>query len=353
MYTRRMYSPRQMLAWTRFELALFLALSALVVVLNHVLGFKWAHLPWLPIALVGTAVAFILGFQNSAAYDRAWEARKIWGGIVNSSRAFGTMVNDFISDQYAATPVAPEALAAERRELVGRHIAWMTALRHALRQRKPWEEFDAHRTNREWTERIGVHEHAVPLEQDLENLMPIENCDEVRAKTNLATQIMGLQSRHIARLHREGLMNDYQQVAFQGVIGDLIAEQGKSERIKNFPYPRQYATLNRLFMWIFVLLVPFGTIDAFIDFGAEIDAFHPEVAPNLVWLNVPFAALVMWIFHTTERIGRVTENPFEGGANDVPITTISRGIEIDLLEMIGEDPANIPPPVEPHDDVQS
>ncbi|MBW1830310.1 MAG: hypothetical protein JRJ10_01220, partial [Deltaproteobacteria bacterium] len=67
----------------------------------------------------------------------------------------------------------------------------------------------------------------------------------------------------------------------------------------------------------------------------------------------PFSALVMWVFHTMERIGRTSENPFEGTPNDVPITTIARGIEIDLREMLDEDPASIPPPIEPQHHTQT
>jgi putative membrane protein len=54
-----------------------------------------------------------------------------------------------------------------------------------------------------------------------------------------------------------------------------------------------------------------------------------------------------------ERIGRVSENPFEGNSTDVPITTMSRGIEIDLREMLNETPASIPAPIEPKYDTQT
>ncbi len=78
MYTQRIFTPAQVLVWTRRELVVLIFLAAVPVILYDVLGQHWMHLPWLPVALVGTAVAFILGFQNNAAYDRTWEARKIW-----------------------------------------------------------------------------------------------------------------------------------------------------------------------------------------------------------------------------------------------------------------------------------
>ncbi len=353
MYTRRIYSPWQMLLWTRYDTLLFLFVSFLSVLVFHVFDLRWAHLPWLPIALIGTAVAFILGFQNNAAYDRAWEARKIWGGIVNASRGLGTTLNDFVTDRLATEPITEDELFAIRRRMAKRHVAWMTALRHGLRADRPWEQFGRQLTNREWEDRIAARERRMTLEEDIAGQLSDAEWAEVSGKANVATQIIGLQSHELAELRRRNLIDDWRHVEMQRQLNELLDLQGMAERIKNFPYPRQYATLNWLFMMIFVMLVPFGTVHEFWALGEEVRDAHPQIAPYLVWLNVPFGALVMWIFHTTERIGRVTENPFEGGANDVPITTMSRAIEIDLLELIGEAPEAIPAPIESHGGIQS
>ena len=139
----------------------------------------------------------------------------------------------------------------------------------------------------------------------------------------------------------------------QNLLNELVALQGKSERIKNFPYPRQYASLNYYFMWIFVVLLPFGVMFEFGKIGNEMAAAYPTIGKYFVWLSIPFSALVMWVFHTMERIGRSSENPFEGTPNDVPITTIARGIEIDLRQMIDQDPSDIPAPIEPQYDTQT
>ena len=64
-----------------------------------------------------------------------------------------------------------------------------------------------------------------------------------------------------------------------------------------------------------------------------------------VWLTIPFATAVSWVFLTTDKIGDWSENPFEGLANDVPITAMARGIERDLLQMIGEE--ELPPERQP------
>ena len=90
-------------------------------------------------AVLGTAVAFLVSFKNNASYDRLWEARKIWGGIVNASRTWTIMVKDFITNDHAEDKLSQEALHNIHKELVHRHVAWLTALRYQLRKDKPWE----------------------------------------------------------------------------------------------------------------------------------------------------------------------------------------------------------------------
>ena len=89
MYTRKKYKVWDMIKWTRRELRFFIIIAIIVTVFYEVLGFGWLQIPWTPIALLGTAVAFLIGFQSNAAYGRIWEARQIWGGIVNDSRMLG------------------------------------------------------------------------------------------------------------------------------------------------------------------------------------------------------------------------------------------------------------------------
>ena len=353
MYTKPRYSLKDMMLWTRIDTLLFLAIASVPVVLYQIIGLKWLHLPWLPIALIGTAVAFIISFQNNASYDRVWEARKIWGGIVNASRAWGVMVKDFVTNERAEEKASDAELAGIHRELIFRHVAWLTALRHAMRQGRPWEQHLLTKTNREWAEKIGVRERLHSLDEELEPYLAEDERAELDAKSNKPTQILSQQSTRLRELKLRGLIEDFRHMEMENVLVELYALQGKSERIKNFPYPRQYATLNSIFLWIFILLLPFGVMFEFDRIGQELQASYPLVGKYFVWLSVPFSAMVMWVFHTMERIGRISENPFEGKSTDIPITTISRGIEIDLREMLGEDPATIPDPIEPQHDTQT
>ena len=353
MYTKKRYSVSDMIYWTRHETFIFIVMTIIPVVIYDLLGQKWLHLPWLPIALIGTAVAFILGFQNNAVYGRLWEARKIWGGIVNASRSWAIMLNDFITNDFTEQKASDEELRSIRKTLIMRHVAWMTALRHAMRARKPWEHFMQEKTNREWSDVIGIREHRVELREELEGYLSPDEIEQVLTGTNKAALILALQSKTVRELRTRGLIDDFRHMEMQGMLTELFSLQGKSERIKNFPYPRQYATLNWVFLWIFIILLPFGVLYEFDKIGTELMPDYPILGDYFVWLAVPFASLVMWIFHTVERIGRSGENPFEGSANDVPITTMARGIEIDIRQIIGDDPSTIPGQVEPIRGVQT
>lgn len=342
MYTQKKYKLFDMVKWTRMDTYIFVVVSLIPLVLYKLLGFRWLQLPWLPIALIGTAVAFIIGFQNNVTYGRIWEARKIWGGIVNFSRSWTMMVKDMVTNEYAQEARTDHELKQEITTLVYRHIAWITALRHAMRQARPWELFMKHKTNAKWSHMMNIPERTFTLEEELSPLLTTQELKYVMTKTNKPATLLSMQSKHLRQLKESGHIWEFSFLELEGMLKELFNLQGKSERIKNFPYPRQYATLNHYFVWIFLFLLPFGLIPAFDKMGFELMGEFPQLASHFVWLAIPFGVVVSWVFHTMERIGRAGENPFEGTANDVPISTIARGIEIDLREMLDENADKIP-----------
>ena len=352
MLTKKRYSVKNLIVWTRLETLVFIIYAAAITVLYAVLDFTFLNLPWTPIALIGTAVAFVVGFQNNSAYGRIWEARKIWGGIVNTSRTWGMKIQDMVSDEHSKTPVDAEFISNQKRQLIYRHIAWMTSLRHAMRQPKPWEVSMKEHTNKEWEHLIHIPERIISLEDDLEPYLSAEEKSYILEKGNKATALLFLQSKHIRELKDKYLIWEFSFLELENVLQELFTLQGQSERIKNFPYPRQFATLSNLFVKIFILLLPFGIIPEFSKIGIGMLDKFPIVGNYFVWLAIPFCVIVSWVFHTMERIGRVGENPFEGTANDVPISTISRGIEIDLRQMMDEDNDDIPKQFPSEHDVQ-
>ncbi len=358
MYTRRIFPVKGVIKWTRRHILLFLLLSTIPVILFDLLNWKWLHIPWLPVGVLGTAVAFLVSFKNNASYDRLWEARKIWGGIVNSSRSWTIMVKDFITNTHANAPLNDKELQSIKREIVHRHVAWLTALRYQLRASKPWEmHLKKEKSNADFRENhYVVLEDRIPIKEAIEPYLSLEEYNEVFAKGNKPSQILGVQSRRLKELKAQGLIEDFRHMEMTNLLVEFYTLQGKSERIKNFPYPRQYATLNYIFVWSFILLLPYGVMEGFEVIGDRVlgdlsthkiktDIMHrlqEFIARHFVWFSIPFSALLSWVFHTMEKIGENTENPFEGGPNDVPITNMSRGIEIDIRELI--DDVNIPEP---------
>jgi ion channel-forming bestrophin family protein len=340
MYTKKIYKATDLIMWTRFETYIFTIIAVVWVSMYYFFNLEWLKVPWTPLALIGTAVAFVIGFQNNAAYGRIWEARMIWGGIVNTSRTFGMFVQDMLTNEYAKKTMTAEELNQEIKILTYRHIAWLTALRHAMRISKPWETTSRHITNQEWG--LKPPEINAVLEDDLKPYLSENDMKYVMDKNNKQTAILYQQSHHLRQLKEQGIIWEFSFLELENIIQELFTLQGKSERIKNFPYPRQFATLNHFFMWIFVFFLPLALVPQFADIGKEFTATYPIISDIFIWFSVPFYIVIAWIFHTMERIGRTGENPFEGTSNDVPISTIARGIEIDLRQNLGEDKNDIP-----------
>ena len=138
MHTGKHYTLREVLYWTRRDIYFLLVLGTIPTVLYEVFDVRLT-IPWVPIALIGTAVAFIVGFKNNATYGRLWEARQIWGSIINASRSWGILVKDFVTIKNTIANISDDDLVAIHKRLIYRHIGWLTALRFQLREPRPWE----------------------------------------------------------------------------------------------------------------------------------------------------------------------------------------------------------------------
>jgi putative membrane protein len=321
MYIKRNYGFFMTFNWSRKPFLIGLIYAACINVIVDLLGAEFS-VPWQPISVIGIAVSFYLGFKNNSSYDRTWEARKIWGGIVNSSRTFGAALCAFVQGADAT---------AVRRELIYRHIAWLTALRHQLRMPRSWE----HPLDQERYASVPrPGEVPGPAGQaEMAKYISAGELSAVHTCSNPATQLLRNQSVRLQELRNAGYFEDFRHMEFHSLIAELYAEQGRAERIKNFPFPRQYASTALWLTMVFAFFVPLGMLDV-IGPGAR----------WLFWISPLLSALIIWIFFLMEMIGDYSENPFEGTYNDVPITSIARGIEIDLREMIGD--SGIPGPAE-------
>ncbi len=327
----------KVLKWSGHHVIWLSACSTLIALLYKYEVIQFA-IPWLPISVIGTAVAFYVGFKNNSAYDRMWEARKIWGAIINSSRAWGSYVDSFISNQFRDEDASDEHMYTIKKRLIYRHIGWLYALRSQLLVSAPWEHINqgggVGRLARRYQESFGVGLVADEVTQtELKNFLPAEEHDRLINHVNTATQIINEQSRNLQELRKDDLIDDFRQMELQQILYHFYEHQGKCERIKKFPLPRQYANMSFYFVGIFLLLLPFSMIPELMKLG--------EMG---FWFAIPITALVGWVYVMMEVIGDYSENPFQGMANDIPMLSLCRVIEIDLREMLGE--TDLPPSIE-------
>lgn len=343
MYIYKNFDWKGVLRFSGGHIVWISAWATLVAVLFHYFHLEWFSIPWLPLSVIGTAVAFYIGFKNNQAYDRLWEARKIWGGIVNSSRMWGSNVRAFVSNQFMQEPYSEEELKHVHQTLVYRHIAYLYTLRSQLLIPTSWEHISqggfvgktAERRMKTWG--VGLHHDAV-TEKELRALLPPNELDHFINYKNTATQLIDKQSQDLKALREKGLVDDFRHMDLQKLLNDFYTLQGQAERIKKFPLPRQYGSVSFIFVGLFIFLLPFGMVSEFHELGHW-----------AIWLSIPFTVMVGWVYIMMELVGDYSENPFEGLGNDIPMLSLCRVIEIDLREMLGE--TDLPPSIEPKNGV--
>lgn len=296
-------------------------------------------IPWLPASIIATAVAFYVGFKNNQAYDRVWEARKIWGAIVNSSRSWSNMTDNYVSNLFREEMATEIELKKLKQQLIYRHIAWLYTLRNQLLVATQWEHASLKGLYGTWgrknIERFGLGNYKnEDIDAILKKYLTGHEYAGKSKYANHATQLIHLQGKQLADLRANNFLNDFKHVELQKMLNDFYDQQGKAERIKKFPLPRLYANLSFIFVCIFIILLPFCLMGEFSKLG--------DIG---IWISVPLVVIVGWVYVSMELVGDYSENPFEGSYNDVPMLSICRTIEIDLLQMLGED--KIPAPIQP------
>lgn len=333
MHTGNSYKFIEFILWTRRNLYRLAIIGIVPVILYQGFGWKWLAIPWTVVALLGTAAAFLVGFKNTQTYNRTWEARQIWGSILNISRTWGVQCRDFLDD--------PE----RTKVLVYRHFAWLTALRYQMREARAWEN-SSKPHNIEYRKYFSVPEMETTLETALTKYLSPDELQYILSTKNRAAQLMSLQSKNLKDLADQGKLDNFRFLELEKLVREFYEQQGRSERIKNFPYPRQFATINIFFINLFSWMLPFAMLKEFDKLNENMSGI---MQGYMVWLVIPFSMMISWVFTSLEQVGESTENPFEGGANDVPISQMSRTIEIDLREMLGE--TDLPPAIQPKNNI--
>ena len=326
MYVGSRFTLKVLWHYARVNLIRALLISVAAVLLYKYAGLDWVAISFVPVASVGTAVAFYVGFKNNQAYDRLWEARRLWGQITNTSRAFAATLISLVPDKDV------------QREFVHRNITWIHILRMQLRRNIPWatSNTNLHRDYLSEEHDLETFDHG--LRRIFEEIGAMEHYPAFAGRANPAAHGLKKQIHELGRLKKQGHLDMYEHSDLVRHINTLYDCQGGCERIKSTPLFRQYSIFSRVFVLIFIVLLPFGLLK-------EMD----KLGEYGVWLTIPFSMLVSWVFFTMEQIGEYSENPFDNSVNDVPLAYICRNLEIDLREFVGD--TNIPKKMEPIDGV--
>jgi putative membrane protein len=336
MYVKRNISWKVVLSFAWRNVLFFAIYGFLVAFIHHNLSHKGINIaiPFLPISTIGIAVAFYVGFKNNQSYDRFWEGRKIWGGIVNYSRTWGNAVLSFVTLKHTNGDISKAEMEQHHKILIYRHLAWINALRLQLRRPSIFSINYKKGSSKFYLGAPGTEEWKKCVGCFLEH----EENEDLKSRKNVATQLVRNQGRHLKKLEELGLIEDFRHMELMGYLEESYNLQGKCERIKNTPLPRQYAYFSGLFVWAFILLMPFGLVGEFASMGHD-----------TIWLMIPIYVLVSWIFITMEVVGDNSEDPFENFVNDVPMTALCRTIEIDLKDMLDEE--NLPEKIKPKNNI--
>lgn len=326
MYIGKKLTKRGIWFFARKNIIITTLLSTTVVVLYHFFEVKFIAIPFLPVSTIGTAVAFYVGFKNNQAYDRLWEARRLWGGFTNTSRTFAASFISLVKDK------------AIQKEVLLRHIGYLNLVRLQLRKNIPWAtgQEDYHRQAISEAEEIQEYHQAV--KDFFDRIGKPELYEKYKDKGNIANLALQFQFEKLTSLKREKIIDDFEHSDLTRLLDELYNLQGGCERIKTTPLFRQFSLFSNIFVKLFITLLPFALVTELVKIGS-----------HGIWLVVPCSVLVSWVFMSMEQVGESSENPFDNGMNDIPISTICRNIEIDILEMLGE--TNLPPKIEPFNDV--
>jgi putative membrane protein len=325
MHLGRKYRLSEMVMWTRWEIAWLLVWSVATTALLILTRWHFLTIPAALLAIVGTAVAVVLAFKNQQCFARVNEALSIWGQITAASITWGAKLAATLGHA-DAQPANPPL-----KDMFYRHLAWLTALRFALRARKVWENtFEP--GNKRYLARLPTPESQSTLDKELATYLGADDLQRVTAHGgDKDTLLLQWQYGTVDDLYRKGTIDSSVFFLLTSALDELVRLQGAAKRIKNYPYARNYYSITLVLVKAFVVMMPFGLFPLFWDLGKP-DGIERWTA----WLNVPASAFVGWAFVTLEKIGENSSNPFEGGPNDVPISAISRRIEIELRTLLGE-----------------
>ncbi|OON69587.1 bestrophin family protein [Hymenobacter sp. CRA2] len=258
------------------------------------------YMPPVPVQLptiMGSFISLLLAFNLNQSYDRWWEARKVWGAIVNDSRTWVLQLRQFADSQ----PVGGESEAQPVRRMGLRQIAWCYSLARSLRGQD------------------GL--------ADLDTFISPEEQQALEAQRNRPLGLLAQHADDLRRLRQAGAINAYQQVQLDNTLVRLCESMGQAERIKSTVFPVMYRLFIHMFIYLFLIILSFALVE--------------EVG----LLEIPALTVVASAFFLLEKTARYLQDPFSNKPTDTPVSAISRTIEINLRQLLHE--VEVPQPLAP------
>jgi len=258
---------------------LFMAIFAVSIGLLDLLPwFRKISLPLNIPALLGTAVSLLLAFRTSQSYERWWEARTVWGAIVNDSRTLMRLIIQFF-------PAGEDKII---QEFAQRQIIWTYALGESLRR--------------------------LPFSDKVQNYL---GQHQIKAG-NIPNALLDAHSQQLKETASSKGLTDFQQMQLNDIITRLCDSMGKCERLKNTVFPRSYSILLHTLIYVFAAILPFGLDDS-------------QLAVEIV---ITFLIPVMFL--AIEKTSIIMQDPFENGPVDTPVTSLAQTIEMNIKQMTGD-----------------
>jgi putative membrane protein len=278
----------------QYELLVILLYTTLIAVLHETNRVLPISIPLAIPALLGTVISLLLGFRSNQAYDRWWEARHIWGAIVNESRTLARQILTF-------TDIVEEGddVHRFRERMIRRQIAWCFSLGQNLR--------------------------GIPATQGLDKYLSKRELEAMSYYSNVPAALLEQHGRDLKKALENGWINQYQQIELDRTVSRLCDAMGRCERIKNTVFPSTYSLYIHFSLLLFICLLPFGVIEYF------------------GFLEIPLVMAVSASFLLIEKMAIHLQDPFENKPTDTPMTTIARNIEKDLRQMLRDQ--EMPEPV--------
>ena len=280
--------------WQWKNLLIFTLVSSIVVLVGRYEGLDHIKVDNLPITVLGAALGIFVSFRTNAGYDRWWEGRKLWGGMVNASRHFSTQVTTYLRG---------ERSREVERELIYRQISYVHALRCVLRGQDPWRDKDF-----------------------LQYVRP-QDRGELEGQTSLPHALLQRHQEQLSAMADEGFLHELRLQSFDRTVQELLAIQGGCERLKNTPFPGGYGYIASRLVWLYSAILPICIME------------------EMGWLTIPTTVVVCIGFSLIGEVGRVLEDPFTMNWPSLPLAALTRTIQVNLQQRLGE--VDVPPMLQP------